>query len=406
MGVSYHSKVLLVSLTVVFAGSYMSIGTKLMNRQQAPPCQGCEPESFSAPWWQTFCMYLGQGSLFFAYFADQCLVQKTFLPSIGNVRGHFEFTPPNETASKPRSPFWVWIVPALFNMCVRASYNYAFLLTYASTVDLIRNCNVLITSFLSLVIIRRCLRVYEWIGVCVLTIGLTATSINAVLNPDPSAEHRMPALGVALAFLGTSSTAIQFLLEERIFRKFSISPFLAIAYQSVVGLITIGIVLICGEYFGFEKTSITVYQLGANSKLLVAQLSHALSVAFNVGAGVSSSKLVSAVFRTVISTLRSALTWTFELIVGWNTFAWLNFSSMVIVLGGVLAATNVIRFYSWFGWSWWVKPLACCSFLHVAPMIGDDPYLPRSSKDTVSSVAQSEDMSASISSDSSTFSVV
>lgn len=78
-----------------------------------------------------------------------------------------------------------------------------------------------------------------------------------------------------LAVAGTALSAFQFIFEEKLFRKYTCSPFEAVGWMGLYGSILGVVVLAIGEYAGFEDVSATIYQFrygsAASHRLLIGK---------------------------------------------------------------------------------------------------------------------------------------
>ena len=389
---AYRRRAIIFAIVLVNAVSGMGLNLtgKLMNRQIVEPClsanPACQDVHFRAPWFQCFVMYLGQLFVSGIWWFDQCLVQKKVLINRKFQGGHLDVKS-DESFVKAQSPVLPWAVPACLNVVARACYNYGTLLTFASTVDMLRNCTVICTAFISLLIIRRALRAFHWIGVLVLTAGLLLSSLFALMNPDSGSTElgQYSWVGVLLSIIGTLFTSLRFLFEERIFNEYYASAFLGMAYQALMGITVTSLIMVVGELSGFEKTSRTLTWMAGNNTLVVSAVFYALTTGLTLVSGMLLSKMVSAVFRTVTNTWRTVVTWIVELILGWNEFDALNMMALCVLMLGSLTYTNLFKLHVWLGWIWWVKPIVCCKYLEIVPMADVDDEQGSSSSITASS---------------------
>lgn len=138
--------------------------------------------------------------------------------------------------------------------------NVALTMTYAATVQMLRNFNVVLTAVLTLVMIRRALKVHEWIGVFGITGAMVLAAIPAFNEPDPSVSGNKSAIGIILALAGTSVQGVQLLTEEFFFRKGRYSPLKAIGCEGAAGIIYSFIAWPIIQATGFEDVTGSWYQ--------------------------------------------------------------------------------------------------------------------------------------------------
>ncbi|KAH0488267.1 MAG: hypothetical protein KVP17_005115 [Porospora cf. gigantea B] len=380
---------------IVITGTCNTLGVKWQNKQCVPSCSSfveipsvgvqcgdaddglpfypldydCRPRYFEAPWWQTVLMYFGELLCLFVWLIDMRIKKRK-----GLKVGTFDFPNSSESFSKPESPYYLWLVPTAIDFVSSAMINYASVLAFASTVQMLRNFNVIITAFLSLVVVRVALRVYQWTGVVVISIGLAITGIFAVANPEEDNNAtEMQWLGLVFSLVGTILSAFQFVFEERLFRSYYISPLKAIGLQGIFGLIIGAVILTIAQFTGLEDTKLTFYQISQSGALVGGNVLFTCSVAIFNGAGLTTSKLGSGLLRTVIITLRSVTVWLLELCFSWVTFDWLQFISLILLIIGTFLYNDI-----WFKMgscqAKWERPLVCCKFLRNPDLILVDDF--------------------------------
>lgn len=215
-----------------------------------------------------------------------------------------------------------------------------------STVNLMRNFNVIVTAILAVLYIRIGLRRHQIGAIGILSIGLILTGLTAILNPDLVTNYgdNKAWLGILLAVVGTIFSSFQFIFEESLFRKYSVSPLKAVGLMGVYGTVIGSVVLLIFEFIksdSLEKTSETFHQMGQGTNesriVIFANLSFVISVSIFNASGLMVTKFGSGLLRTVLITSRSISIWIVELSVGWKSFNWLSLFGLLMVLLGVLA---------------------------------------------------------------------
>ncbi|KAH0489004.1 MAG: hypothetical protein KVP17_003875 [Porospora cf. gigantea B] len=308
-------------------------------------------------------LFTGQMVVFMAWGADQCVVQATLRVTRNYPLGHFEVR--NESSFlKPTTSLGTWVLPSLLNFISKLCFNYAVIFTFASTVQVLRSFSVLITALSSLIIIREALMVYQWVGLFTVTLGLLLSAIYGLTTQD-SASTAYPELnwlGILLAIVGSVCNSWRFVLEERVFRKHSVSPFLGLAYSSLVGMFLTITLLLVGEVAGLERTSETLYQLSQSPSLVASAFAYAFAAGLTAVSGLVFTKLLSAVWRTVLNLQRVVGTWLMEVALGWAALHWLNSVAIVVVVFGSVTFSSLLPIRE----PWWSQPVMCCSWLHMA----------------------------------------
>jgi len=356
--------VIVFALIVLTTGTYNTVSSKALNLSRLKWGPGQIVDFYAAPWWSTFSMYIGEFMCLGASFIDVG-VAKRKVHKLG--RGYKRGDALSELASSPMSfqkqelPFYFWALPTCCDYFATVCINYAFLLTYASTVQMLRNMNVVFTAIITLFIVKKALIVHQWVGVAILTVALCITGVAGMMNPDDSTDNANAALGVPFAIIGTLITSFQFAIEEKMFRKYYSGPLFGVGCQGVFGSSLGGLVLIIAEFTGLEHTSDTLYMVANSSKALWLTIGFILSVSFFNGCGLGLSKLGSAVLRIVVITGRTATIWIVELCLGWNEFKWYDFISQILLVIGIMAYQDYIPFIK--RGKIWYRPImfgGCC----------------------------------------------
>lgn len=106
----------------------------------------------------------------------------------GGVQGHLEFPGSAESMAKTHIPKMYWMMPCLMDLMGSTLCNVAFTITFVSTVQVLRNSNVVMCAILQFVYLRRPLTIHEWLGVIVITLSMFMTGVYAILTTDPSSQ--------------------------------------------------------------------------------------------------------------------------------------------------------------------------------------------------------------------------
>lgn len=147
-------------------------------------------------------------------------------------------------------------------------------------------------------------------------------------------------LGILMALLGTILTGVQSVVEEKLFRKYTVSPLEAVGLMGVYGTIISIVVLIVLEFTGVEKTSETIYMMRTGGDkstiIIIANVAYVISISLFNASGLMITKFGSAILRLILTSLRPITIWIVELLMKWNTFDWLYCTGLAIVLIGVI----------------------------------------------------------------------
>lgn len=332
---------LLVAITLA-TGAAVVLQQKWMNRNSEKTCSNCPKQIFKAPMWQTLLMFSGREFVkkefaFTNYSESLALGAYTFDKYVTR-KGWLNFSGLEDPLAKPTLPRAFWCIPATLDLLGSTACNIAFTITFVSTVQILRNSNVVMCALLQTLYLRRALRLSEWVGIFIITVGMTMSGIFAMVTSDPStASHSGYSwVGIILALVGTAFISFQMIFEERLMRKYFASPVAGVGYQGLIGICLATFGLLVSDIIGYERFATTWHQVQHNKAIRAASISYFLTVSIFNMAGMSVTKLSGAVLKSVLYAARSALVWGLELGLRWNSFDWLNFGGLIILIFGFI----------------------------------------------------------------------
>eukprot|EP01053_Blabericola_migrator_P002593 Blabericola_migrator_1__2592@NODE_1731_length_3907_cov_108_722917_g1118_i0_p2_GENE_NODE_1731_length_3907_cov_108_722917_g1118_i0NODE_1731_length_3907_cov_108_722917_g1118_i0_p2_ORF_typecomplete_len417_score56_33SLC35F/PF06027_12/2_7e20Nuc_sug_transp/PF04142_15/2_1e16CRTlike/PF08627_10/2_5e03CRTlike/PF08627_10/3_3e17UAA/PF08449_11/1e15PUNUT/PF16913_5/5_3e12TPT/PF03151_16/3_6e03TPT/PF03151_16/5_6e11EamA/PF00892_20/4_9e05EamA/PF00892_20/1_1Mg_trans_NIPA/PF05653_14/0_16Phage_holin_1/PF04531_13/5e03P len=325
-----------IACVITLIGGVFSVyAFKIMNKIWAPVCGDqlnplCAPRPFDGPYTQGFMMF---GSMTFI------LVIHGIDVLINRCDGYVPFLDFVTDASvyrKKPGHWWWWSVSAMCDLAGSLMCNAALTLTYASTVTMLRNFMVVIAALFQLFLIRKALRIHEWLGVMVLTSAMICTAIPAITHPEggSTADSQRALMGIALSLVGTTMHSFHVIFDEYLFRKGYYSPMKAVGCQGAFGLCALLILSPLLSFLGAESFRASFYQLSCDLRLFVTAVAYCIAaVAFN-GSGLAVTSLVGGLMRVIIVALRAPVTWILDLSLGWIEFDGFSMTGVVLFLLG------------------------------------------------------------------------
>lgn len=147
-----------------------------------------------------------------------------------------------------------------------------------------------------------------------------------------------------------SSTASQFVIEEKIMGKYEVPPLEAVGLEGVFGLITtlVGVPLVeiimdsGGD--GYMNGHRGMREVVSNEIIIWSSVAIAISIGLFNFCGLAVTKSISATARSVIDTCRSVGIWAFSLAVGWETFSALQLLGFALLVLGTFLFNDIIRY--------------------------------------------------------------
>jgi len=239
---------------------------------------------------------------------------------------------------------------------------YAMTMAHASTVQLLRNFNIIMCAFLTLFYLKRQLRIFHWMGVFVIFVGLCLTAFASFSNPDEEDFTQTESiLGVVLTLVGTSFSSFQLIIEERLMRRYTASPFAAVGWMGIFGIVIGLAAQMLAQCTHLENFWSSWYQLSIDSNLIWGSVGFVISVAFFNASSLCITKLASSLLLAILMSSRGVLVWAAELCLGWNVFDWCSFCGMVLLTAGFFVYNHMVP-RSWCGPydRWADRELRCC----------------------------------------------
>eukprot|EP01054_Gregarina_sp_Poly1_P009877 Gregarina_sp_Poly_1__9876@NODE_640_length_7000_cov_184_134574_g489_i0_p3_GENE_NODE_640_length_7000_cov_184_134574_g489_i0NODE_640_length_7000_cov_184_134574_g489_i0_p3_ORF_typecomplete_len430_score29_95SLC35F/PF06027_12/3e22Nuc_sug_transp/PF04142_15/3_2e02Nuc_sug_transp/PF04142_15/4_5e18CRTlike/PF08627_10/7_5e16UAA/PF08449_11/1_9e09TPT/PF03151_16/4_2e08PUNUT/PF16913_5/1e07EamA/PF00892_20/7_4e02EamA/PF00892_20/0_0094EamA/PF00892_20/1_3e03NADH5_C/PF06455_11/0_25NADH5_C/PF06455_11/2_3e03Mg_trans_NI len=325
----------LAALVCYICGLFTAYAFKWQNKTFVQPCddlenESCSPIPFVGAFLQALFMFFGESLCLLVWLLDN------FINRRKNRVAWSDFTRSYNSFVKPDGHWWHWPFLACLDFGATVTNNIAYTLTYASTVHMLHNIHVIICALEQLAIIRRALRIHEWIGVITITTAMVLTALPAILRPETSVLHDGSSawLGVVLALLSTGFRGSQIICEEWLFIKARYSPIKAVGVEGLSGVVLVSIAMPIVQVSGLENVKISFYQFFHSPKLVLITLFYWVAcIGFN-GGGVATIKLGGGLLRAALSALRAPSVWILDLIARWIEFEYYNLAAVFVFLSG------------------------------------------------------------------------
>lgn len=147
--------------------------------------------------------------------------------------------------SKTFNPI-IFIVPAMCDMIGTSLMYIGLNLTYASSFQMLRGAIIIFTGILSVLFLKRKLKLYEWLGIVIVMGGLAIVGTSDIVFSDSNGEHstRDIIIGDVLIVGGQIIAATQMVVEEKFVSKANVSPLQAVGWEGLFGAVILAILLI------------------------------------------------------------------------------------------------------------------------------------------------------------------
>eukprot|EP01055_Gregarina_sp_Pseudo9_P005909 Gregarina_sp_Pseudo_9__5908@NODE_938_length_2050_cov_20_491795_g880_i0_p1_GENE_NODE_938_length_2050_cov_20_491795_g880_i0NODE_938_length_2050_cov_20_491795_g880_i0_p1_ORF_typecomplete_len456_score87_61CRTlike/PF08627_10/9_4e30CRTlike/PF08627_10/37SLC35F/PF06027_12/7_6e27Nuc_sug_transp/PF04142_15/1_3e25Nuc_sug_transp/PF04142_15/1_4e03TPT/PF03151_16/1_3e16UAA/PF08449_11/1_8e15PUNUT/PF16913_5/2_3e07EamA/PF00892_20/4_4e05EamA/PF00892_20/3_3Mg_trans_NIPA/PF05653_14/3_2e03Mg_trans_NIPA/PF05653_14/0_00 len=340
--------VIMASASLV-SGLGQAISLKWQNRQRLPICDGavdvCPPAHFTQAFLQTAFMFVGECICLVLYSVHRWVRQKQQSPELTKLPNEDvsddeiyqdEWLSGFEVEGERRCPWWWWTTPAPLDFIECALCNVATTITYASTVQMLHNFMVIASAVFSVAILRKPLKVHEWLGCTIVTAALILTGVPALTHPEAAtANQELHWLGIIIAILSTCVHALQNIWEERLFLKGRMSSVLAVGIEGATGFAMSLVVLPLIHLTRIENLKAGFYQLSISKDLRSGMFWYSISSFANNATGVVVTKWTSGLLRCLFMSMRPPVVWAIEMSLGWNQFDFYNLAAMILLFAGL-----------------------------------------------------------------------
>lgn len=181
--------------------------------------------------------------MFFGEFS--CLIAFKILYYVYRRRNRAENEMPAMiSGSRDYNPL-IFLPPALCDMIATSTMYIGLNLTYASSFQMLRGALIIFTGLLSVAFLGRKLKLYEWLGILFVILGLAVVGVSDMLSGNDTGKDRNSLItGDLLIITAQIITATQMVLEEKFISSRNVSPLEAVGWEGFFGFSTLLVLLI------------------------------------------------------------------------------------------------------------------------------------------------------------------
>jgi len=328
-----------IAVGMVVTGSINTLATKWADKQSAPGHPGGEPHPFDHPFLQAVCMFIGEFTCFIVYKIWAYTKRNSSDANLGNQ----DFSP------------LIFLAPAACDMTGTSLMYVGLNFTFASSFQMLRGAIIVFTALLSTAFLGRAIKSRDWLGIFLVTCGLTVVGVSDIIFTKPDSGHGPNEIltGDLIILVAQIVSACQMVIEEKFVAGKDVHPLQAVGWEGFFGMTILGVLLIpmywipAGELSGnprgvLEDAVDGIYQIFHNSTLALAQLGSIASIAFFNFFGISVTKQLSATTRMVLDSVRTLVIWAVGLGVGWEDFQYLQVVGFVTLIMGTAVYNKII----------------------------------------------------------------
>lgn len=321
---------ILLALGMLISGSVNTLSKKAQNDCSARGLKdenGNEVHKFDHPWFQTGLMFIGETMcLIGLYFHRRRERQKSQQNLMSVNRGESNSTgeASAELSQQPRVFQWIFAFPTICDLFGTTLGGIGLLYVNASVWQMLRGSIIIFTGVLSKIFLKRKLWPIHWIGMMVTMFGLVLVGLSSVLrdNHQGSSQGQV-VLGIVLILAGQSVSATQMIVEELFLKKRNFHPLQVVGMEGFFGVIFMSVIVLPVLYYipgdqnhhSYENSLDALLMIKNNAKLLVMSVLYICSIAFYNFFGLSVTKSLTAVHRTLVDACRTIVVWVVDLFI-------------------------------------------------------------------------------------------
>eukprot|EP01116_Phalansterium_solitarium_P011965 TRINITY_DN2786_c0_g1_i1.p1 TRINITY_DN2786_c0_g1~~TRINITY_DN2786_c0_g1_i1.p1 ORF type:complete len:386 (+),score=165.17 TRINITY_DN2786_c0_g1_i1:130-1287(+) len=318
-----NGHLIFLAVAMVVTGSINTISTKFADNAYSKGIDGTTRQ-FDHPFFQAAGMFLGEllclGAHYVLFFRQKCQ---------GKDPQTVKFNPA------------IFILPACCDLAATSSMYVGLNWTYASVFQMLRGSVVIFTGILSVIFLKRKLKLLHWSGMVFVLIGLGFVGFASIYQGGSSSSAPHPLLGDIIVIAAQVIVSVQMVVEEKFVSKYNVPPLQVVGFEGMFGLTILSGLLVAMYYIPgssagnhFENAPDAFVQLGNSWVVLVATLGNLLSISFFNFFGISITKYSSATTRMVLDSIRTIVIWAFSLIMKWQEFQFFQLIGFAFLLFG------------------------------------------------------------------------
>ncbi|KAJ6226278.1 hypothetical protein M0813_10968 [Anaeramoeba flamelloides] len=249
--------------------------------------------------------------------------------------------------------------PASCDFLATYLMNIGLMFLPASIWQLLRGSIVVFSAILTVLYRKRKVPKFQWVGVSIVTAGLTLVGCAAILSPHESTgknySNFVKGIGVMLVILAQFIQALQTIIEETLLHDYDdTNPAHIVSFEGLWGLclcvfISAPIAYYIPEKSGFKEDSIDTFVMLSNSSFLVViTIFYILVILMYNYSGMMITSFSSALLRNIIDGLRTLLIWGIQILIYYSSpksgfgEKWTNWSYLELVgFAGLIYGTFV-----------------------------------------------------------------
>jgi len=277
---------------------------------------------FDHPWFQTLIMFSGEALCLLGLIyqrrkerqkaAKQALADPLAAPSY-----------PDVNRKNQRVFQLIFILPTICDLFGTTLSGIGLLYVDASIWQMLRGSIIVFTGIFSRIFLKRKLNASHWLGMFIAMVGLLLVGLSTILRKNHTVSQWHTILGVILIVGSQIVSASQMVIEETFLKKRGFHPLHVVGMEGFYGIVFMVAIVLPVLYFipgdqhhnSYENSIDALIMIGNNYKLAIFCLLYLASIAFYNFFGLSVTKSLTAVHRTLLDACRTLVVWITSLFI-------------------------------------------------------------------------------------------
>ncbi|KAJ3446331.1 hypothetical protein M0813_08031 [Anaeramoeba flamelloides] len=344
------SKRLTNVIIMLICGTGSIVFGKLQFQTQAVGRDG-KKHYFNKPLWQNATMFLGMLLCFtFPFFLKTQEKKKDETKKPSSMKRLAKLT----------------TAPATCDFLATYFMNIGLIFLPASMWQLLRGSIVIFSAILTVIYRKRKVPFFQWVGVSIVTIGLTLVGFAAIVGTHDTNGQQFSSIekgvGIILVILAQFIQALQTIIEETLLHDYEdTNPAHIVGFEGLWGLLLCVVISAPIAYYvpkksGFKEDSIDTFVMLGNSGFLIGICCVYIVVILLYNyTGMVITDFSSALLRNILDGLRTLFIWVTLIIIyyasptsgfgeEWTNWSYLQLGGFIALVVGTFMYNKILKF--------------------------------------------------------------
>lgn len=238
---------------------------------------------------------------------------------------------------KPPATVYIFALVTLFESAAFYFVNLAYLGLPGSVLQMLKGMKLIFTTILTVTILRKNIRSYQYLGVFVTLVGVVF--VGYLSDTGKGFGWGNPSK-VALCLLSMTLSnfvgALAVVWEEKVLKQYSVEPLLLAGMEGIFGVLYGIIVACCVQALHVADIKSGIQQLEHNNVILFVFLFYIVVLGFYNFSAITVTGHTSALLVTLLEVVRTGTVWVVEIAMSWDRFSLPEALAFATVVCGLL----------------------------------------------------------------------